>query len=116
MTTTPPATLTAMLAASAATGNGAGIHYEGRTVTYCDLEPESKRIAAGLAALGIGVGDRVGVAQVHVQVVVPDMVHYERFLLGRLTSIPGVTGVQSSFVLRRVVKRTALPLETEALD
>jgi Lrp/AsnC family leucine-responsive transcriptional regulator len=47
------------------------------------------------------------------QVVVPDMVHYERFLLGRLTSIPGVTGVQSSFVLRSVVRRTALPLETE---
>jgi fatty-acyl-CoA synthase len=59
MTTRAPATLTAMLAASAAAGNGAGIHYEGRTVTYRDLEAESKRIAAGLAALGIGVGDRV---------------------------------------------------------
>jgi Lrp/AsnC family leucine-responsive transcriptional regulator len=46
------------------------------------------------------------------QVVVPDMVHYERFLLGRLTRIPGVTGVQSSFVLRRVLQRTALPLES----
>lgn len=46
------------------------------------------------------------------QVVVPDMVYYERFLLGRLTRIPGVTGVQSSFVLRRVVQRTALPLES----
>jgi Lrp/AsnC family leucine-responsive transcriptional regulator len=45
-------------------------------------------------------------------VVVPDMVHYERFLLGRLTRIPGVTGVQSSFVLRRVLQRTALPLES----
>lgn len=48
------------------------------------------------------------------QVVVPDMVYYERFLLGRLTRIPGVTGVQSSFVLRRVVRRTALPLEAKA--
>ena len=46
------------------------------------------------------------------QVVVPDMTYYERFLLGRLTRIPGVSGVQSSFVLRRVVQRTALPLET----
>ena len=46
------------------------------------------------------------------QVVVPDMAYYERFLLGRLTRIPGVSGVQSSFVLRRVVQRTALPLET----
>ena len=46
-----------------------------------------------------------------VQAVVPDMAYYERFLLGRLTRIPGVTGVQSSFVLRRVIHRTTLPLE-----
>lgn len=43
--------------------------------------------------------------------VVPDMTYYEKFLLGRLTRIPGVTGVHSSFELRRVVQRTALPLE-----
>jgi len=42
--------------------------------------------------------------------VLPDMEYYERFLLGRLTRIPGVTGVHSSFELRRVVQRTALPL------
>ena len=43
--------------------------------------------------------------------VVPDMEYYERFLLGRLTRIPGVTGVVSSFELRRVVQKTALPLD-----
>lgn len=43
--------------------------------------------------------------------VVPDMEYYEKFLLGRLTRIPGVTGVHSSFELRRVVLRTELPLE-----
>lgn len=42
--------------------------------------------------------------------VVPDMEYYERFLLGKLTRIPGVTGVHSSFELRRVVQRTQLPL------
>lgn len=42
--------------------------------------------------------------------VLPDMEHYEEFLLGRLTRIEGVTGVHSSFVLRRVIARTALPL------
>ena len=42
--------------------------------------------------------------------VLPDMEYYERFLLGRLTRIPGVTGVHSSFELRRVVQRTVLPL------
>ncbi len=44
------------------------------------------------------------------KVIVPDMAYYEEFLLGRLTRIPGVTGVQSSFVLRRVISKTALPL------
>lgn len=43
--------------------------------------------------------------------VVPDMEYYERFLLGRLTRIAGVTGVHSSFVLRPVVNRTQLPLD-----
>lgn len=43
--------------------------------------------------------------------VVPDMAYYERFLLGRLTRIEGVTGVHSSFELRRVIHRTELPLE-----
>lgn len=43
--------------------------------------------------------------------VVPDMEYYEKFLLGRLTRIPGVTGVHSSFELRRVVQRTELPLD-----
>ena len=42
--------------------------------------------------------------------VVPDMEYYEKFLLGRLTRIPGVSGVHSSFELRRVVQRTQLPL------
>lgn len=41
---------------------------------------------------------------------VRDMAHYEQFLLGKLTRIPGVTGVHSSFELRRVVTRTAISL------
>lgn len=45
-----------------------------------------------------------------VKAVVSDMTHYEQFLLGRLTRIPGVSGVHSSFELRRVVAKTALPL------
>ncbi|NND68732.1 MAG: Lrp/AsnC family transcriptional regulator [Halioglobus sp.] len=50
------------------------------------------------------------------KVVVPDMEYYERFLLGRLTRIDGVTGVHSSFELRRVIDRTELPLEHIADD
>ena len=43
-----------------------------------------------------------------VKAVVRDMAHYEQFLLGKLTRIDGVTGVHSSFELRRVVTRTAI--------
>ena len=43
--------------------------------------------------------------------VLPDMTYYEEFLLGRLTRIEGVTGVHSSFVLRRIIARAELPLE-----
>jgi Lrp/AsnC family leucine-responsive transcriptional regulator len=45
------------------------------------------------------------------KVVVRDMEHYEKFLLGQLTKLEGVTGVHSSFVLRDVVKKTELPLD-----
>jgi len=45
------------------------------------------------------------------KVVVKDMQHYEKFLLGNLTRLTGVTGVHSSFVLRQVVNKTALPLD-----
>lgn len=45
------------------------------------------------------------------KVVVPDMDHYHQFLLNQITRIPGVSGVHSSFVLRRVIDSTALPLK-----
>lgn len=45
------------------------------------------------------------------KVVVQDMRHYEEFLLGQLTKLSGVSGVHSSFVLRQVVNKTALPLD-----
>jgi Lrp/AsnC family leucine-responsive transcriptional regulator len=43
-------------------------------------------------------------------VVVPSMEEYQTFLLDKITRIEGVTGVHSSFVMRRVVETTALPL------
>lgn len=44
------------------------------------------------------------------KVMVRDMAHYESFLLGRLTRLEGVSGVHSSFVLRRAVDKTELLL------
>ncbi|OYQ42356.1 AsnC family transcriptional regulator [Rhodoferax sp. TH121] len=47
-------------------------------------------------------------ADYQIKVAVRDMDHYQALLLNKLTRIEGVTGVHSSFVLRRVVDRTAL--------
>ena len=44
------------------------------------------------------------------KVVVRDMDGYQDLLLNKITRIPGVTGVHTSFVLRKVVDRTAMPL------
>lgn len=49
-------------------------------------------------------------ADYQLKVVVRDMDAYQELLLNRITRIPGVTGVHSSFVLRRVIDRQALPL------
>jgi Lrp/AsnC family leucine-responsive transcriptional regulator len=35
---------------------------------------------------------------------------FQELLLNRITRIQGVTGVHSSFVLRRVIDKTALPV------
>lgn len=45
------------------------------------------------------------------KVIVQDMDDYQAFLLGRLTRIEGVSGVHSSFVMKKVVERTTLPLD-----
>ncbi len=44
------------------------------------------------------------------KVVVKDMDTYQQFLLGKLTRLEGVTGVQSSFVMRRYKDSTELPV------
>jgi Lrp/AsnC family leucine-responsive transcriptional regulator len=47
-------------------------------------------------------------ADYQLKVIVRDMDHYQALLLNKLTRIEGVTGVHSSFVLRRVLDKTAL--------
>lgn len=49
-------------------------------------------------------------ADYQLKVLVRDMDHYQSLLLNRLTRIEGVSGVHTSFVLRRVVDRTQVPL------
>jgi Lrp/AsnC family leucine-responsive transcriptional regulator len=49
-------------------------------------------------------------ADYQLKVAVRDMDHYQALLLNKITRIEGVTGVHSSFVLRQVVAKTALPV------
>lgn len=51
-----------------------------------------------------------GEADYLLRVVVPDLAAYERFLMDRLTRVPGVASIKSSFALKQVIYRTRLPL------
>lgn len=44
------------------------------------------------------------------RVVTSDLQAYERFLMHQLTKFPGVSSIKSSFALKQVVYRTALPI------
>ena len=73
---------------------------------FSHFEAEVEQIPQVLECLLITGQD----ADYQLKVVVTDMDGYQALLLERITRIPGVTGVHSSFVLRRVIDKTALPL------
>jgi len=50
-------------------------------------------------------------ADYQLRVVVPDMEHYHDVLLKHITTIEGVDGVQSSFILRDIIKSKSLTLK-----
>ena len=52
-----------------------------------------------------------GEADYLVRVVTPDLAAYHRFLMDRLTRIPGIANIKSSLALKLVQYRTALPLD-----
>lgn len=45
------------------------------------------------------------------RVVVPDLEHYEHFLVEKLTRIPGISNIQSSFALKQLIYKTELPIK-----
>ena len=49
-------------------------------------------------------------ADYQLKIIVKDMDAYQILLLNKITRIEGVSGVQSSFVMRKVVDNTALPV------
>ena len=57
-----------------------------------------------------------GDADYLLRVVASDLTAYEKFLLEHLTRIPGVASIKSSFALKQVAYRTALPIAPEAAE
>jgi Lrp/AsnC family transcriptional regulator, leucine-responsive regulatory protein len=53
-------------------------------------------------------------ADYQVKVIVRDMEEYQDFLLKKITPLPGVSDVHSSFILRQVMHTTALPIDDTA--
>ena len=51
-----------------------------------------------------------GDADYLLRVVVADLPSYEHFLMHRLTRVPGIASIKSSFSLKQIVHRTALPM------
>ncbi|AWM81531.1 AsnC family transcriptional regulator [Gammaproteobacteria bacterium ESL0073] len=49
-------------------------------------------------------------ADYQLKVIVPDIDCYQKFLLGTLTRIEGVTSVRSCFVLNQIISKTQMPL------
>ncbi len=56
-----------------------------------------------------------GDADYLLRVLVPDIQALERFILNHLTKIPGVANIRSSFALKQVRYKTALPLPPNGL-
>jgi Lrp/AsnC family leucine-responsive transcriptional regulator len=49
-------------------------------------------------------------ADYQLKIAVPDMDRYHDLLLGKITRIRGVSGVKSSFIMRKIIDTTALPM------
>ncbi len=52
-----------------------------------------------------------GDADYHLRVAVQDLAAYETFLKEKLTRVPGISNIRSSFALKRVNYRTGLPIQ-----
>ena len=73
---------------------------------FANFEAKVKELPEVLECLLVTGQD----ADYQLKVIVRDMDAYQELLLNKVTRIQGVTGVHSSFVLRKVVDKTALPV------
>lgn len=51
-----------------------------------------------------------GTSDYLLRIVLPDLESYERFLMEKLTKIPVIANIQTSFALKPVIQRTELPI------
>ena len=49
-------------------------------------------------------------ADYQVKIIVNDLEHYHKILVGKITKITGVAGVHSSFILNKVIENRSLPI------
>lgn len=75
---------------------------------FADFEEEVKKMEEVIEC-NIVTGQS---ADYILKVIVKDMRHYERFLLDRLTKMPGVSGLHSSFILRKVIDKVKLSVDS----
>ena len=54
-----------------------------------------------------------GTSDYLLRVIVPDMESFEQFLLDKITTIPCVANIESSFSLKQVIYRTEMPILPE---
>ncbi len=78
-----------------------------------------KQIEGALERFETAIGSRPEVMECYLmtgefdyllRIVVPDLAAYERFLMEHLTRIDGIASIKSSFSLKQVQYKTALPL------
>lgn len=83
-----------------------------------------KQGVEALSRFEAAIGDRpeimecylmTGDADYLLRVLVPDIQALERFILDHLTRIPGVANIRSSFALKQVRYKTALPLPRDGM-
>src|SRR5471030_2053725 len=83
-----------------------------------------KQVEDALSVFEKAIGDRpevmecylmTGDADYLLRVMVPDIQALQRFIIDRLTKIPGISNIRSSFALKQVRYKTALPLPLSGL-
>lgn len=84
---------------------------------FVELERQGQDVLTGFEAAVAAFGEVMdvflltGAQDYMLRVVARDLKAYQAFLQEKLTAVPGIRSIRSSFALRQVLRRKALPLE-----